>query len=468
MRLLKNQVFKNFGYLTLGNTVSQIVGVVALIKIANIFSPADYGVFTFMLVQSQLLIAIGDLGMQRIVVRTIARNPNKTKEILRTGLVLKISAVLLLSSGYVAYNHFFGSFSSNQLILVFLFSIINCGMNLFDSAFIGHQKMLFPAIIKSGASFMWLLAIFIIPWHLMTINLLFLVYFILHLIKTFTLYIILKSKGLIVGDGSPFLPSSKELMQQSWPYLSLILFLIPVNFLSNNFLDINSTAEEIGYFNLSQRIIQPVNVLIGFALTSIFPNISALWAKDEAKFNYALSKGFKVFFFVSLALAVLFSLFAKELIILLFPVSYLPAIKVAQLQIWFVFLMSINSFIGAIFGATNKEVLVFKTSLVNGIIATPMLYFGSKYGALGIAFAYVISFAIFEIYLWLVFMKNTNITFTNALPIWLVAIAAFAISTYVLASQPLGLKILFVGILISITAFFFGKKIMKNLRYVKS
>ena len=106
MQFFKNKVFKNFSYLIFGNIFSQIAGVFALIKIANIFSPNDYGIFTFMLVQSQLLIAIGDLGIQKIVVRTIARNPEKTKELLSIGLILKTAAVLLLAILYFIYNYY--------------------------------------------------------------------------------------------------------------------------------------------------------------------------------------------------------------------------------------------------------------------------------------------------------------------------------------------------------------------------
>ena len=94
-------------------------------------------------------------------------------------------------------------------------------------------------------------------------------------------------------------------------------------------------------------------MVLGFALSAVFPNLSALWAKDKHKFYNYISSGFKYFMLPALVLCTLFTLFAREVVVLLFTDAYLPAVKVCQLQVWFVFLMGVNSLIGTILGSNQ-------------------------------------------------------------------------------------------------------------------
>jgi len=223
---------------------------------------------------------------------------------------------------------------------------------------------------------------------------------------------------------------------------------MPINYFSNNFLDINSTQAELGYFNLAQKLMMPITLIMGFALSAIFPNLSSLWAKDKEKFYHYITTGMKYFILLSLIMCFMFTIFAREIVVTLFTDEYLPAIKVCQLQIWFVFLMSVNSSVGTIWASTNKEKLIFKTGVINALISTPMLFFGSRYGALGLSYGYVISFTIFEFYLWHKFKTSENIKIKDDLLIWFAVIALFFVSylipqeTSILYRIPLALFIL--------------------------
>jgi O-antigen/teichoic acid export membrane protein len=430
-KIINNKVFQNFSYLTIGNVLSQLLGLITLVKIARVFTPNDYGLYTFLLTQGQLLITIGDLGIQNIVIRSIARDKHKTKELLVTGIKLKIIAVLLLAILYIGYNDLWGTLSQGEVLLIALFTVFNCSTNLLQSIFWGYQKMLSSSIINLVWSIVWVGMVFLVPLNKIDVTILFVGFSAVTFLKGITFYKIIIQEKLLLGEAKKFLTSAKHLLQESWPYFSLILVMLPVNYLSNNFLDINSTKAEIGYFNLANKVMTPVTMVINYSLSALFPNLSSLWSKDENKFNRLISFGFEYFFLFALLLCFLFTLFAKEAIILVFSAKYAPTVEVCQLQIWFVFLMGIDSLIGTIWGAINKEKLIFQTSVVNALITTPMIYIGSNYGALGMSYGYVIGFSVFEIYLWLVFRRSANLRIKKDWFLWMLAILLFTFSYFI-------------------------------------
>lgn len=429
-KILNNKVFKNFSYLTIGTILSQGLSLITILKITNVLSPGEYGVFSFLMVQGTLLLTLGDLGVRNIIVRTIARDPSRTNDLVYNGAILRSLALVLLIFLYVLYNRLWGNLNSEQLILVAVFSFINCFSNLFENVFLGYQKMLPSTLVNFFYSLTWFLAVYLLPLAKIDVNHLFYIFLIINAIRTVLFFIILKYLNFLIGKVANFLTSSKKLFQESWPYFALVILMLPFSMLSNNFLDINSTVEQIGYFNLSQKLIGPISLVIEIGLAAIFPNLSSLWVKDEGKFGHFISIGFKYFMLFSLLLCFLFTLFASDGVNLLFSTKYLPAIKISQLLIWYLFLASIDSLMGTILGAVNKEKVILKFGIYKALFCTPFLYFGSKYGALGLAYGYVIPMALFQIYLWYAFRKSVIIEVKSINILWLLSILLFAISYY--------------------------------------
>ncbi len=429
-KILNNNVFKNFSYLTIGTVLSQGLSLVTILKITSVLTPGQYGVFSFLMVQGTLLLTLGDLGVRNIIVRTIARDPFRTNDLVYNGAIIRSLALVLLIILYVIYNTLWGNLNSEQLTLVAVFSFINCFSNLFENVFLGYQKMLPSTLINLSYSIIWFIAVYLLPLGQIDVNHLFYIFLVINAIRTAFFFIILKYKNLLVGKVANFLISSKKLFRESWPYFVLVILMLPFSMLSNNFLDINSTIEQIGYFNLSQKLIGPVSLVIDIGLAAIFPNLSSLWVKDEGKFARFISIGFKYFMLFSLILCFLFTLFASDGVNLLFSPKYLPAVKISQLLIWYLFLASIDSLMGTILGAVNKEKIILRFGILKALFCTPFLYFGSKYGALGLAVGYIVPMALFQIYLWYAFRQAVVIKVKDINALWILSVLLFSISYY--------------------------------------
>lgn len=441
-KLLNNIVFKNFSYLTIGTVIAQLISLITVLKITDLLSPDDYGLFTFLSAQGMLLLQIGDLGNRNIVIRTIARTPTKTNDLIVNGALMRTLAIIVLFLLYIVYNHFFGSLSVENLFLIFIFSLISCFANLFELVFMGNQKMFPTSIISLVHSVIWFVIVFFFLDGALEVSTIFLLYIGTSMVKATLFYLFLTRYGLLIGKVQNFVVSAKQLIAESWPYFAIILILLPLTSLSNNFLDINSTKSEIAYFNLAQKLIGPMSLVITMLLTAIFPNLSALWIKDKNKFHHYLSVGFGFYIILSLTGCFLFTVFSKEFVTYLFPESYLPAIEVCQMQVWYLFLTSIDSLIGVVLGAANKEKLILRFSILYFLICTPTLFYGSNYGALGLAYGYVISYGAGLIYVWFTFKKTLNLQIKHERFIWLLMASLFALSYFISTETALPYKIL--------------------------
>jgi len=462
--IFKSKVFKNFSYLTIGSIISQALLLVTVLRITKFLSPSEYGNYTFILSQGMLFHAISDLGIKSTTIRAIARDSENTNNYIVNGAILRLLTLLLFFIIYGTYNNFLGSLDNTGLSLVFIYGMVYSFFYLLEYVFLGYQKMLYPSIIKILHSSVWFLIIMFLPQSYFSVNSLLGIFLVISFFQVILLFVKVRKEQFLKGKVTNFIKGSKEMLLESWPYITLMFLNLPFSHFANNFLDINSSSEEIGFFNLSKKLLGPVEIIITFSLTALFPNISQMFVKDKDKFLDLVKKGVVAFVLGIGILSFIFSLFSKEAILLLFSEQYLSTIKVVQLQVWFTFFHGINHLIAIIFGASNFEKKLFHLSLINCIISTPMLFIGSYYGAIGLSYGFVISFAIFEIYVWMQLKKTLNIQFKDDLKIWSIIVILFSISFFLPFDTPISLKFIIALVFLSSLWFVFGKQIKSAIK----
>lgn len=461
-KIATNKVVQNFSFMTVGNMISQVLSLITVLKITQYFAPDDFGLYTFITSQGLLLLNISDLGIQPIIVRSIARDPDKTNDLILNGLLLRILTIIILTGLYILYNHSLGTLSIQEVLLVSLCGFVNAIWTVLEYAFLGNQKMFFASLIKIIYGLLWFGSVFLLPEESFTVYNLIFIYVSLNIFQGVGLGIYLKKNEMMRGGKSSFIISTKKILIQSWPYFSVMLIMIPVQQFYNIYLELNSTVEEIGFFNLARRFLAPVQMILNYAILAAFPSLSALWISDQKKFYSILTNGFQYFLIIGMSLALIFNLFIADIVVLLFSNEYLPAVRVTQMQVWFTFLMAVNYTISTVLGAINKEKLMFNLAVVNGLISIPMMYYASKFGAYGLSVAYVLSFALFEIILWITFRKQLKIKIKKEFICWAIAIALFLISTFLINDLKLQAKIILSILICIIVGLYFVKNYKKD------
>ena len=429
-RLYRSNALRNFSYLTLGSILSQLIGIFTVFRITHILTPEDYGQFSFLNSQGLLLFTLSDLGIKNIIIRRIARDKQLTKNLLVTGTLMRGVAMTGMLLLYIIYNKVFGNLGSYEIFIIFVLCLTYSVSQTFETLFFGLEKMLFPSIANLFFALLWFLVVAVLPKDLMSVEVLLLVYIILTIAKGCFLFGALKINKLISGKRVSVLPSANSLMKESWPYFLMILLLLPFTSLYNNFLTLNSNLNETGYFSLAFKVISPISFFLDFILASIFPRLAFLWSDNKQSF-WRMSKDVFCYTVVSMLLiCFLFSFFIENLFLIFFPPSYLEVVNICKVYVWYMFFVAIDSFMGTILGAINKEKVVLKLAFYRSLLATPILFAGSYHGAIGLAYGYVISFSLFQLYLWYMFKKTTGISISFSHLFWPASAFLFYLSIF--------------------------------------
>ncbi|MEJ0106413.1 MAG: hypothetical protein WDO19_29425 [Bacteroidota bacterium] len=226
------------------------------------------------------------------------------------------------------------------------------------------------------------------------------------------------------------------------PYFIVAVLLLPITYLSNNFLDINSTPAEIGYYNLASKLTSPISLVLSFALSALFPNLASIWVTDKERFLEYIKGGVKILIIIMSTICFLFTLFSKEIIVLLFSKDYSPAIRICQLEAWYYVLMGVNSMIGVSLGASDKEKVMLKTTLVN-LLSQRHCFIGEVCTVRwAMAYAYIVSFSIFEFYLWNKFKRTFDMRIKDDYLFWLISALMFFLSFFFLVNLALWIRLI--------------------------
>ena len=345
------KLLKNFSFVTIGTFGSQLLLLLATIRIAKIYGPELFGEFSFLLVQRLLLANIAGLGLRYVLIRTISTiNRGEESHKVFPALLINILSSFPVLIIYLVYNRYLGSLSLYAVLLLIISSLVLNLWETIESIYYGRQAMLIPSLIKLFNGSIWCLMVYTIPISKISTSNLFLIFILINFGALVILIIDTFRKRFLRFISVNMISSGFNLLRQSIFFYINILVSLPTNYLSNNFIEINSTKKELGYYNANSRIVQPLLMVNSLLFTILLPDLSNLWDNDKLRFRRILKNNFHKFIKITAFLTFLGIVFRQEIISLLFGEQYIPVIEIVKYQFWFVFLFSINNFNGTILG----------------------------------------------------------------------------------------------------------------------
>ena len=391
----------------MASILTQLFALLSNVKIIRLLGPENYGIYAFVLSQYLLFSTISTFGIRNIQIKRIAVDSSNTKNIFFSALIIQSLGLIISLTFFFMYDFFIGSNCSNYLFLFISCIILNNIWDICESIWYGYQKMLIPSLINIGNSLIWVIVILVLPSHQFTINTLLAIFAFLFLIKVSVSVFFIFYRKMLQGVIHNIFKEVILLVKNSLPLYLNILVTLPTNYLSNNFLEIRSSESQLGYFNANNKLIHPITTAINLTVTAIFPRLSQLWQKDKDSFFEKIQTGLSVFIVIFSLLATIVSLFKLELVEILFGEDFTPVANIIMYQVWFIVIFGINGITGMIWVSIDKQALVAKYGILNSIIATPLLWIGSSYGAEGLSICYLLAYMLFFPILWYKFNKTT-------------------------------------------------------------
>lgn len=392
-KIASNRIVNNFSTITLSNILVQAITIFSSIKIAKGLAPDDFGIFSYLLVLSNIYLVLSGLGMRQVIIRTIAVNPSQSNTLFRKSFLLRLLIFLPLVGSIIIYNNYFSKIHFNELSVLLLSANV-LFLSIWDtleSVNYGYQSMKHPSIIQLCSTALWVVIVLLLPAEYIQVNIALGITVALQILRTGVLYYATVRKKYISLRTKNLPPLRINLVRESSSFFLLSVFTLITTQIPVVYLEQNSSDTEIAFYNIALRIIGPVQMLLLTFMNVLYPVVSRIFANDGEKFTNSIKNVYIFLMLIGNSGAFILSLFSKEVILLMYGDAYLQSAQVFNIQIWYTILYSILCYIGMILSAINKQVLLAKLSFAYAIVATPCLFIGSQYGAIGLSMGFLIS-----------------------------------------------------------------------------
>ncbi|MFW5891633.1 MAG: flippase [bacterium] len=386
----QHKTIKNITYLTFGNIIAQFLSLIGAFCIPKLLGPGKYGIFSVVTAYVGFFSVFTFNGLNKIIIREIAKDISKTKEIFESTIGIKIifsilSSILAISVVlFVSYE-----LGTKIYIIIFSFSLMYTGFESSLSAiFQSHQKM---KIIANLAIIQQLiripLSIFVLKIGYGVLSLIF-----IQLFTQILSLLILYKYSLKIVDFRIIekLKVNKEylLVGARFTLLSFLNVLSGrVDILMLSFL---TTPENVGIYSLAYRLVKKGLIIRGPISQSLFPYYSEKYSHQKPNLKYLLKHSL----FIILILSIIFFpaiLFIKPLIFYIIGKDYIYSAVIFKVLVFYlIFNFTVIPW-GLALQTTSNEIYSLITLCFIGPLNIILnLFLFKLYGIIGIAYSTLI------------------------------------------------------------------------------
>lgn len=352
-----HRIFKNTVYQLGGQFSHLILNVVTIAMIARYLGVNGYGKFSLILMILSFFVILTDFGVNDIVVRELSRDKIKTSRIvfdlfllkLLLGIVsLGLSIFVFFLLNYPKEDQLIFAWASVALIFNALSSI---GSNIVFKANLWMERSVIAILAKDLSFLVSIYLVIFIKGGLLEFIWAFLVANFVHLCMTLVLM-----RNVISRPLPPFdLGYWKKILRNAFPLGLAYLVVSLYAGIDTVFLAKLAGEKSVGYYNAAYKFVfQAVFIPIAFT-NSIFPFMSEYWINNKEKLNVLFQKAYDFMVIIAIPLAVVVTIIAPKLILLIYGKEYTPSILALQILIWGVAVMFQSVIFGYMMVALNEQ-----------------------------------------------------------------------------------------------------------------
>jgi O-antigen/teichoic acid export membrane protein len=441
------------------------------IYIARILKPNAYGYYGVILSIVAILQVLSGLGLSATITRKVARNQGKSLAIFLTSLRSYGLGFAATSILFLLYYLCFKNDLTFQLFILIEINLLSLnGWTMIQNVAFGMERMESNGLINLIFTIILLLSYLIIPHTLISVYFVFSISIVIQLIKVITYYFICKKEKNFTGE-----PSNKnariesvQLIKISIPFLVMASFSMFSNQLPILFLNSNSGASQVAFYNTANKLLLPITLVITTLMTAIYPNLSKIYLANKSEYSSRIKIIFKSISVIGISGAIFVILFRNEIVKIIYGTAYIQTGNVMAYQSIFMVVFALFCFIGNIFSSSDHQKLLSKLSIAYAVISVPILWYGSSFGAESLSIAFVIAAILNFTYHWYFLQKILPVPFEKRFTLNLLIL--FSIPFLLLFLNVKDISIQFrLLILVSLLGgmYFFNYKTITNIISIK-
>lgn len=410
-RGLRQTITKNVFWLSISQFGSRLIRAIIIIYAARALGAAEYGIFSYLLGLAGFFTIFGDIGINQIITREMAKKPERQSDYFSTAFWIKIFLFLTTAALIVFIAPYFSKIEkANQLIYIVALIMIFDGLREFCfTLFRAKEKMELEALIMVLTNVAITIFGFVALYFYIDSQSLALSYAVATAIGALIAIVILKSEFKIVinkFDKSLITP----IVFSAWPIL--LTGIIGALMFNTDIIMLGwwKTAEEIGLYSAGQKIVLLLYALPAILASAFFPTLSRLIGQGENnKIKQLMEKSVSAAFFIGIPLTIGGIVLARPITELVYGVEYLPSVPIFQILIATLFVVFPSTLIANSLVAYNQQK---KLGLYTAIGAGANIVLNAAlipfYGAIGAAIATFISQYANNIPAWRLIKKINN------------------------------------------------------------
>jgi O-antigen/teichoic acid export membrane protein len=401
----------NTTWLFVGQIANGIITFTVGILVARYLGPADYGILNYIISFVALFAPLVDLGLKDIVIREIVNDNNNKEQYLGSAFVIKlIAAILTFLLIILLINNVENEPNTRYLIWVLAAAYFFQSFNVLSFYFYATVKakfIVYAQILRLIVSALVKLLFIFTQANLNNFIYLIVGENILEIISLLFFYQLNKQSIHLWKFNKN---TVKFLLSNSWP---LILSGIAVSVymkIDQIMLKHLAGAEELGNYVIAVKLTELWYIFPVLILNSIYPGIVLAKNSNSKRFESRVQFLSDTFTLFSIAISIVITFLAQNLINILFGSKYQTAGNILMIYVWSTFFVYSGTLSQKLFLVENIQIIGMYTTTFGMIINIVLnLLLIPQMGGKGAAIATLISYALSAVFLNYLFLRSRKI-----------------------------------------------------------
>lgn len=366
--LAKNRVVNNAKWIIVCKVVQSLLQFVIGMLCARYLGPSNYGIINYASSIVAFVLPIMQLGLQCTLVQEFTENPHKEGKIMGTALVMDLVSSVFCIFMVTAFVSVVNAGETQTIIVCLLFSIslIFRAFELFQCWFQYKLQSKFPSVVMlcayvvvslyrvfllvTSKSVYWFAVVNSIDCGIIGISLL-------------IIYTRISKQKLSFDIGLV-----KALFARSKYYILASMMVTLFQNTDHIMLKLISGDAENGYYTAAITCATVAQFVYIAIVDSMRPVILGCKKSDSEDYEKNISRLYCITTYMALAQSIVFTVFAKLIVNILYGEEYSAAIPVLQVLVWFVMFSVMGVVRNVWILAEGKQSLLWKINLAGALL----------------------------------------------------------------------------------------------------
>ena len=383
------RIIRNVLSLLSGQIASKLFSLACIIFLARELGVEGFGTYGSITAYLTLLAAFADNGMSTVTTREVAQDFSRSEEFFSHVLALR----LILTAVIYGIALLFGDFWHDQNISrgfilitgVFLFpeAIRKLGISMLTA----YERMDIVAALFVVSTFLRYIPFIIAVLLGKSLQSAFM-FLVIAWIGAAGISLLATQKYCLKNDHPPLhLRKMRKILYESFPFgvlliLSIIYFKADILMLSAM-----QGGKAVGFYEGAYKFIEASMFIPTSIVATLLPVMSKMFVDDKNSYTNVYIHSTRILALGILPVIIIISLFAQEIILIVYGVEYLPSVPALSLLIWTLFVIFLNAPVGNVI-ATSGLIHAFLPYAIGNTALNILLNFLliPRYSFLGASF----------------------------------------------------------------------------------